>query len=341
MTLPAVWLGAPAVRLPSRARFNADVLGLVREQFRGSDEEWGRVERRIRSLFRACGTDRRFIEADPPPGGLADQAALPVQQALAAAGVSAADLDLVLYGSIARQYYEPSTAAEVAGLVGAHRAMPIDVTSACAGALLAVQDFVARAAVDDAVRTGVVCTATMTRAHIQYAIQTPEEVALLGAGLTLGNAATAMVLARTPLPGSGRVRAMLAEGLPAHHGLCRAPVGGHFISDGPALFALAQHLPGHVRRVCDRAGWRVDEVDWFCSHQPSNSVLRAAAGVLEIDAERIPGLHGLYGNCAESSVPLTLNHLLADGRIRPGMKLVLATAASGFVMASVAVEWEG
>lgn len=339
--LPPVWLSPPVVRLPEIVRTNDDVLRLVHAEFRGSEDAWGPVNRRIRSLLRACGTDRRHWEANPLP--LAGHAAAAVRTALAAGGLSADDLDMVLYGSLAREYFEPSTASEVAWMVGANRALALDVTAACAGSLLAIQDFVARSAVDDTLRTGLVCTSSMTPpGFVNYGIQTPEEVAMLGAGLTLGNAATAMILSRAqPAGGGGRIRGILGEGMSAHHGLCRAEIHGHFVSDGPAIFALAQHLPGHVRRLCARIGWAVSDVELFVTHQPSNSVLRAIAGALEVDPQIMPALHGLYGNCAESSVPLALRHALDNGRIRPGTKLILTAAASGFVMASVALEWDG
>ncbi len=340
MKLPDIWLSAPAVRLPARALTNADMLARVRARFRGTDPEWDRVERRIRSLFRACGTDLRYLEEEAPTP-LAGHAAAAATDVLAAQGVSAADLDLVIYGSIAREYYEPATAAEVAGRLGADRAMAYDVTAACAGSLLAVHDVVARAAVDDELRRALVVTSTMTAGHVQYDIPDADAVTYLGAGLTLGNAATAMLLTREPGPDRARVVAMLAEGMSRHHDLCRAAVNGHFVTDGPAIFALARHLPTHLKKVCDRAGWRPDEVDVFVCHQPSNAVLRGIAAGLELSADRLPQLHGHYGNCAASAVPVALDHLRRHGRIRPGAKLVLAAAASGFVMASVAVVWEG
>jgi 3-oxoacyl-[acyl-carrier-protein] synthase III len=341
MSLPPVWLSPPAVRLPEIVRTNDDVLKLVHAEFRGPEEAWGPVNRRIRSLLRACGTDRRHWEANPLP--LAGHATTAARAALAAAGLTADNLDIVLYGSLAREYFEPSTASEVAWMLGAERALALDVTAACAGSLLAVQDFVARSAVDDELRTGLVCTSSMTPpGFVQYGIQTPDEVALLGAGLTLGNAATAIVVTRTqPAGGGGRIRGMLAEGMSAHHELCRASIHGHFVSDGPAIFALARHIPAHVHRLCARVGWAVSDVDLFVTHQPSNSVLRAIAGALEVDPAIMPALHSLYGNCAESSVPLALRHALDNGRIRPGSKVVMTAAASGFVMASLAVEWEG
>lgn len=338
MNLPEVWMAAPAAHLPGRRIDNAEILRRVRANFPGDDEAWAGVERRIRSLFRICGSQWRYLE-EVAPLPLAGHAARAAREALDAVGVAPADVDFLLYGCIAREYYEPATAAEVAALVGANRAMPIDVTTACAGSLVAMQDLVGRMAMDDTIRVGVVTTATLTPGHIRYRLDTPDDVADYGAGLTLGNAATATVLTRTKPPVGGRIVGLLAEGLPEHHGLCRAPVGGHFVSQGVEIFALARHLPGHVQRLCERVGWSRQDVDLFVSHQPSNRVLYELARAMEVDPERIPALHGLFGNTAASAVPLALSHLVKEGRLQPGMKVVLATAASGFVMASFALEW--
>lgn len=340
MSLPDVWLSAPAVRLPPKVVRNDEMLDRVRARFRGSDAEWDRVDRRIRSLFRACGTDVRYLE-DDAPRPLGGHAAAAAADLLATHGLDPAALDAVVYGSIAREYYEPATACEVAANLGADSALAYDVTAACAGSVLAVQELVGRAAVDDSLRNALVVTATMTAGHVQYDIPDAASVDLLGAGLTLGNASTAMLLSREPGPGRARVVAMHAESMSRHHALCRAPIDGHFVTDGPAIFALVRHLPAHLRTTCERAGWRPDEVDFFICHQPSNAVLRTLAAGLEIPRENLPTLHGLYGNCAASAVPVAWDHLRRAGALQPGAKLMLATAASGFIMASVAVVWEG
>lgn len=338
MNLPEVWLAAPTALLPGRRVDNAEIVRRVRESYTGDADGWPGVERRIRSLFRICGSEWRWLEEEAPLP-LAGHAARAAREALANVGVAPADVDFVLYGCIAREYYEPATAAEVAALVGANRAMPLDVTTACAGALVAMQDLVGRMAMDDAIRVGLVTTATLTPGHIRYRLDSPDDVADYGAGLTLGNAATATVLTRTKPAAGGRIVGLLAEGYPEHHALCRAPVGGHFVSQGVEIFALARHLPGHVQRLCDRVGWSRQDVDLFVSHQPSNRVLYELARAMEVDPARIPQLHAVYGNTAASAVPLALSHLVKEGRLQPGMKVVLATAASGFVMASLALEW--
>lgn len=340
MKPPEAWIGLPVARTPGRLVRNEELLDRVRASFRGQPEDLERVLRRLRSLFRICGSEQRWLEEEAPLP-LAGHAAGVGTEALAAAGMSPEQLDFVIYGSIAREYYEPATASEVAARMGAWRAMPLDITSACAGSLLAAQDLLGRMAMDDDIRAGLVCTSTMTAGHITYDIPTPEALADLGAGLTIGNATTAFLVTRDRPALGGRVVGCFAEGMPRHHDLCRAPIEGHFMSKGVEIFALAQHLPGHVRRLCAKIGWTPADVDVYVSHQPSNRVLFEIARALEVPQERIPQLHGIYGNTAASAVPLTLRHLHDHGVIRPGQKLLLAGAASGFVMASIAVEWEG
>jgi 3-oxoacyl-[acyl-carrier-protein] synthase-3 len=340
LSFPDVWLSAPVAGLPGQRYSNADLLERVRRNFRGTEKEWSRVEIRIRSLWRICGTADRWLEEDHPTP-IARFAAKAAEESLAIAGVNAADLDLVLYGSIAREYYEPATAAEIAGRIGALRAMPMDVTSACAGMVLAVQTFAGRAAIDPRLKLGIVTTATLTSNQLAYDIQSPADVDTLGAGLTVGHAYSAAVLSRTPLPCSGRVVGALAEGLPVHHELCRAPVDGVFVSHGTELFALARHMPGHLRRLVESVGWTPGDVDLWVCHQPANYVLLDIARQLEVEPSRVPTLHGIYGNTADSAIPVGLWRLREQGRLVPGTKLVLCTAASGFVMASVAMEWGG
>lgn len=340
MTLPELWLSPPVVRFPSTVRTNEDVLALVRAGFKGSEADWAKLENRLRSLWRACGTDRRAWELDPLP--FAAKAVAPAEALLAAAGIAASDLDIVAFASIAREYFEPATAAEVAGRLGADRALAYDTIMACAGSLLAIQQVVGQAAIDPTFQRALVSTATMTYpGYVTFDLQSADDVELLGAGLTLGNASTAWLVTRERLAmGGGRIRGVMAEGLSQHHALCKAPVDGHFISDGPRIFALATHIPDHWRRLAARVGWSLDEIDLFLCHQPSNSILRGLAKWCGVPHSRFPQLHGFYGNCAESSVPVAMRHVLDEGRLKPGMKVLLSAAASGFAMGTVLLEWE-
>lgn len=335
MALPELHVSPPAVVLPSRKVGNDEVIARVRAGFRGPEADFEPIERRIRFVFRQCGTDVRYIEDHARP--VAGHAARAGRACLEASGVAAADLDAVIYGGIPREYFEPATASEVAAMLGAERAAVYDVASACAGFLLGIHAFAGHAALDAGVRTGLVTCADVTENRLSHDVQTAEDLELLAAGLTIGNASAAMVVSRAPLPSCGRIVATLVQSLPAHHALTRAPVDGHFVCRSADLFALARHVPDHVREVVRRAGWKTQDVRFIASHQPSERLIREVSRKLGLSREQVPSVHHLYGNTAASSVPLAFATFAPD--LRPGDRVVLSTQAAGFVMCSLALEW--
>jgi 3-oxoacyl-[acyl-carrier-protein] synthase-3 len=240
-----------------------------------------------------------------------------------------------------REYFEPAVATEVAWRLGAGRALAFDVVAACAGPLVAIDTLRGRAATDPDWDLAVVSTASLNDGFIGFNIQDPDELDELAAGLTIGQATTATLIGRRPFANGGRILGSFIEGVPSYHSLCKAPLFGVFRSAGTAMFALAALVPSHVERACARVGWKVSDVDLFVFHQPSDRILREVAKAMGIPRERMPGLHHVYGNTEASAVPLTLRHVANAGGLRPGMKILMGSAAAGFTIGTVAVEWMG
>jgi 3-oxoacyl-[acyl-carrier-protein] synthase-3 len=332
-----------------------ETLDEVRRNFLGTDDEWARVHRLLRAVLNACGSESRYVFDDY---AIAQNAATAVTRLMAEQGLRAqspgaegsdlgAVVDLVVYGSIARSYLEPATASEVATLAGLGEPVSYDVMAACAGMVMAVQDAVGRFAIDDSLQTAVVSTAAMSTGRLNLSIQTPEDVAIYAAGLTVGNACTATLLSRerrvvdgsvTP---SGRIVSTYARTLPQHHGLCSVPLEGPFRSNAAEMFRLARYIPEACRETVRRAGWDVQEVDLWVFHQASDRSLSQIASQLGVPASRVPAIHAMYGNCESSSAALTLRHLHDTGVLQPGMKIMVGSAAAGFMLAALGVEWAG
>ncbi len=346
MNLPTVWMSLPAVHLSDRVVTREETLAEVQANFRGTPEEWARVGRLVRTVLNACGTDRRHLQlADA--SAAATFAAVAVRTLIAEQGLTPAAVELLVYGSIARGYLEPATANEVAVLAGLGEPLCYDVVAACAGMVMSVQDVVSRFAADENLLTAVVATcAAVDVGRLNHDIQTAADVGVYVAGLTVGSASTATLLSRerpqldgVPLP-AGRIVAFYARSLPQHHALCVVPFQGPFRSEATEMFRLAKVVPETCRETVRRAGWTVQEVDLWVVHQASDRVARQIADQLGIPHAKMPGIHGDFGNCESSSVPLTLRVLHDRGLLRPGMKVVLCTAAGGFMSANVALEWE-
>lgn len=340
MSAPELYISLPTAVVPPVPVSNDEVIARVRANFRGDETTWRRIERTIRFVFTTCGTKVRYAQLDQPQAA-GTHAARTAAALLAENGLGSDQIDALVYASIVREYFEPAVATEVAWRLGANRALAFDVVAACAGPIVAIDTLRGRAVIDPDWQIAVVSTASLNDGFIGFDIQDPAQLDVLAAGLTIGQAMTATLVGRKPFAHGGRIIGSYLEGVPLHHPLCQAPVFGVFRSAGSALFALAELVPGHIERACARVGWKVNEVDLFIFHQPSDRILREIAANMGIERDRMPGLHHIYGNTEASAVPLTLRHVADTGRLRPGMKLLLGSAAAGFIIGTVAVEWLG
>jgi 3-oxoacyl-[acyl-carrier-protein] synthase III len=340
LNLPCIHFSRPAIVLPDETLDNDAVLSRVRESFRGALSEWEPIEQGIRYVFDRCNTQVRYIEPDVTlsPGEFASRAAT---SCLWQNGVEASEIDLLVYGGIAREAFEPATASEVAGRLGAKPLHAIDVTCACAGLVEALHVVAGYFALHDELKTALVCAGELMRDHISYDIQSVEDVATRAAGLTIGNAAAAFLVTREPLPGgSAHLVDIRHKTLSQHYDLCTAPVDGHFMSRSKELFALAVHVPPEVRGLIDSAGWSPADVDHYIFHQPSEAILKRVFGELGARPEACVHTHSLFGNTASTSWAVALDHRLKDGTVEGGDKIVIASAASGFTIVGAAAVWD-
>lgn len=341
MALPTLHLSRPAIVHPSTAYDNEAVIARVRESFRGSPAEWEPIAQGIRYVFDKCNSKMRYMEPDQKlsPGEFASRA---VADCLRENDMQASDIDLLVYGGIAREYFEPATAAEVAGRLGAKPLHVTDVTCACAGLLEALHTVTGYFAIHDELQTAVICAGELQRDWLSYDIQSVEELAVRAAGLTLGNAAAAFVITREPLAaGSARLVGIRQKTLADHWPICTAPVDGHFTSQSKELFELAVNVPDEIRALTADIGWSTEEVDHYAFHQPSEAVLENVFSALDARPQACIHTHSMFGNTASTAWAIALDHRLRNGTVEAGDKMVFASAAAGFTIASAAAVWIG
>ena len=120
MSLPELYLSKPGIHLPAVRVDNAEIIRRVRAAFKGTDAEFATIASAIEHVFGLCKTQVRYLEPDKRPGIIADYAVEAAKSCLAVNDVSLDEVDLVIGGSIARQYFEPATAMEVAAKLGRH-----------------------------------------------------------------------------------------------------------------------------------------------------------------------------------------------------------------------------
>jgi 3-oxoacyl-[acyl-carrier-protein] synthase-3 len=231
---------------------------------------------------------------------------------------------------------------EVAAKLGLKRTHAFDVTAACVSHLEAIQTAAGYLALHPHYRTALICAAELTGQFLSYDIQNVRELHMKVAGLTIGNAATALLLRRKPFPGGGiHVRAMSTFTAPDHWELCQVPIGGTLVSSSVELMRLGKYIPPWATERLAAMGMKPDDIDHYVFHQPSEIMVRKILDDLGIDPAKGVYTHGLYGNTASASIGVTYRRLLEEREIKRGDKLVLGSAAAGYSMVMAAGEWTG
>jgi 3-oxoacyl-[acyl-carrier-protein] synthase-3 len=340
--LPELYLSKPFVHLPAVRVDNAEIIRRVRAAFKGTDAEFASIASAIEHVFGLCKTQVRYLEPDERPGIIADYAVAAAKQCLEMNDVPLDEVDLVICGSIARQYFEPATAMEVAAKLGLKRTHAFDVTAACVGHLEAIQTAAGYLGLHDNYRTALVCTSELSGPFLSYEIQTVRDLQMKTAGLTIGNAAACMLLRKKPFPRGGiRLHAINTFTAPDHWHLCQVPINGTLISSSVELMRLGKYIPPWVQERLGALGLKPNDIDHYIFHQPSEVMVRKILADIGVDPEKGVYTHALYGNTASASIGVTYRQLLEDRRVKIGDKLVLGSAAAGYSMVMATGEWTG
>ena len=101
--------------------------------------------------------------------------------------------------------------------------------------------------------------------------------------------------------------------------------------DGPGLITLTlDTIPALVRRILASAELTEADVDLFLMHQATYKLLEQLRKELHLDEKRMPTMLRDFGNTVSSTLPILIHELRADGRLRPGVRSLLAGFGVGF-----------
>lgn len=324
---------------PSDRVDNTETIRRVRELYKGREEDWPTLQAAIERVFGMCQTQDRYLEADSNVR-LADYSVAAARECLEVNGASLDEVDLVISGSIAREYFEPATAMEVAAKLGLKKTHAFDVTAACVGHLEALQTAAAYLTFHDHYRTALVCTAELSRQFLSYDIQSVKDLYTKSAGLTVGNGAACFLLRKTPWQQGGiRIRRIRTYTAPDHWHLCQAPIDGTFESSSVELMRLGKLIPPWLRENLAALEWGADEIAHYIFHQPSVMMVRKIIEDTGGNPDNGIFTHPIYGNTASASVGVTYAQLFKERDVKPGDKFILGSAAAGFSVVAAFGEW--
>jgi 3-oxoacyl-[acyl-carrier-protein] synthase III len=339
VSFPELYLSKPGISHPSKRVTNAEIIARVRAEYRGSEAEWPTIRSAIEHVYGLSKTEFRYLEEDGN-ARVAEYSAEAARRCLELNGASLDEVDVIVSGGIARQYFEPATAMEVAAILGVKRTHAFDVAAACVGHLEALQAAAGYLMLHPRYRTALVCTSELFGHFLSYDIQTVKDLYMKSAGLTVGNGAACFLLRRTPWPGGGiRLRSFETYTAPKHWSLCQAPIDGTFVSSSVELMRLGKLIPPWLREVLANIGWAPRDVDHFVFHQPNEVMVRKIIEDTGADPDKGVYSHPIYGNTASASVGMAFHHLLSQRTVRSGDKFIVGSAAAGFSVVAALGEW--
>jgi len=249
--------------------------------------------------------------------------------ALAAAGLHAQQLDMILVATLAADEITPSTAPLVARELGAGHVAAIDVGAACAGALAALAHATAFIEAGRAEHVLVIGAEILSR-FVDFDDARTAPLFADGAGALLLSAGAC-----------GQVGPFVLGSDGAAAGAIRATrERGVLEMEGHETFLMAtERLASSTREVLALAELELDQVDLFVYHQANSRILSAVAERLGVERPRVFDCIAELGNTSAASVPIALQRAARAGLLEPGARVVLGAVGAGVVWGATVLTW--
>ena len=268
-----------------------------------------------------------------------DLATKAAAKALAAAGRTPADVDLIVVGTTTPDLTFPAAATMVQRKLGCPVGIAFDVQAVCSGfvfALAVADNFVVRGQSKCCLVIG---AETMTRLM---------DWTDRGTCVLFGDGAGAVVLEPGEGQGTTADRGVLGVALRADGtkqdllyvdgGPSTTGTVGKLRMQGKEVFRNAVvNISEAVIAAAKAANVELSEVDWFIPHQANQRILEGVAKRLGIASERVISTVADHANTSAASIPLAMAQGIADGRIKPGQLLLMEAMGGGLTWGAAVV----
>jgi len=324
MAIRSVILGCGSY-LPAKVMTNADLAQIV-----DTSDEW---------ITERTGIKSRHIAADGElTSDLAYNAAI---AAMAHAGVTADELDLIVLATATPDNTFPATAVKVQARLGMTRGAAFDVQAVCSGFIYALS------VADNFIKAGQAKTVLVIGAETFSRILDWNDRATC---VLFGDGAGAVVLRATEGTGTATDQGILSTHIHSdgnHHDLLYVDGGpsstqtvGHVRMRGQEVFKHAVvNLADVVKEALAANGLSADAIDWLVPHQANRRIIEGTGRKLKLPAERVVVTVDHHGNTSAASIPLALTEAVNDGRIKRGDMILLEAMGGGFTWGGALVRF--
>lgn len=313
--------------VPEKVLTNLDLAQIV-----DTSDEW------IRSR---TGIRQRHIAS--PEETTSSMAILAAREAIECAGLTAADIDLVIVGTATPDYQFPATACLVQDALGIQGGA-FDLEAGCTSFVYALS--IASAMVSAGMQRHVLVIGSETLSRI---LDWRDRATCI----LFGDGAGAVIVSEGKF-GEFEPQFVLGSDGSGAHALC-LPAGGsrmpareetirdglHFVRmAGPEVFRFATRVVAEAtEQVLQKSGLSIDDVDLFIPHQANTRIIDSAMRRLTMPPERVFVNIERYGNTSSASIPIALCEAAAQGRLHAGTRVVMVAFGAGLTWAAGAMQW--
>jgi 3-oxoacyl-[acyl-carrier-protein] synthase-3 len=286
--------------------------------------------------------ERHIVDKGVATSDLGKEAAL---LAIERAGITPADISLIIVGTVTPDMMFPSTACLIQDKIGARKAWGFDISAACSAftySLTTASQMVATGAHKHALVVG----ADVMSSIIDYKDRTTCVLFGDGAGAVVVSAAEegepAILDFEHEIDGSGGDALFMPAGgsrrPPSHETVDERM---HYVKqDGARVFKFAVRKTEEIaRRILDRNHLKPSDLDLFISHQANKRIIESAVEKLGIGPDKTLVNIERFGNTTAATIPLALNDAVAAGRLKRGDLVLLASVGAGFTVGAVLLRW--
>ncbi|MGO4347933.1 beta-ketoacyl-ACP synthase III [Paenibacillus sp. MCAF9] len=285
--------------------------------------------------------ERRLASAEEATSDLALHAS---REAIAAAGLTAEDIDLIIVATITPDMFFPSTACLLQDKLGAKQAAAFDLSAACSGFIYGLATGTSMIASGMYKNVLVVGAETLSR----ITDYTDRNTCIL-----FGDGAGAVVLGPVEEGRGFQSFVLGADGsggdlLKVHGGGSRVPASEesiqskqHFIHmAGNDVFKFAVRIMGSVaEEALQKAGLNKEDIDLLIPHQANIRIIQSALNRLSLSEDKAMINLDKYGNMSSASIPVALAEAVEQGRVSEGDRLVLVGFGGGLTWGASVLVW--
>ena len=255
---------------------------------------------------------------------MAEQAA---EKALESAKMLPEEIDLLIVSTISSNVILPCTACEVQKQIHAVHATCFDLNAACTGFLFAyntAQAYIASGMYKNVLVIGAESLSSLVDWKDRSTC------------ILFGDGAGAVVLRAE----EGESYHMVTHSDGSKGEALTCDTGSFMKMDGQEVFKFAvRQVPACIAEVMEHNHLMAEDIDYFILHQANRRIVEAVAKRMKVELTKFPMNLQEYGNTSSASIPLLLDEMNREGRLKKGQKLVLAGFGAGLSWGASLLEW--